>query len=81
MLRCTYIACLVSFIIIIIIIIMLCDSSQESGIRDGVSGVRILYGGRIFLCSKASRPALLPTHPPIQSVRRGFIPRRKAGGC
>jgi hypothetical protein len=44
-----------------------------SRLRAERSGARILAGARIFLFSKTSRPALVPTHPSIQWVL-GFYP-------
>jgi hypothetical protein len=47
---------------------------------DQVVGVRVLEGGKNFHFSMSPRPALGPTHPPIQRVPGALSPGVKRPG-
>ena len=51
-----------------------------TGLRAERSGVRITVGTKVLLFLKTSRPAVGPTHPPVQCVP-GLFPGGKAAGA
>jgi hypothetical protein len=56
-------------------------SWYSEGLRAGRPGFHSLHGKVFFLFSTASKPALVPTQPPIQWVLADFPPGEKQLGC